>query len=209
VGSVMALATYFSAGNNHWAPSTTFSAGGSVPNSVDQFQFEIDNPNPVSGQGPGGYSIQLYSVQYEPEEDGSEPPDNEGDETGTFAYSKGSSKTPIAGTIDHVVVTDNQGNVYFQLTGPFADASLVDFWNTLQSAGAKAALDQLVGGDLTEQGSGQTDYAATYGQNGTYHLGGGNSFLDVTYSHTTAFADGGNDTFIFDRSGLVNLQLHG
>ena len=208
----MADATYISGGNTHWAPSTTFAAGEPVPSTVDQFHFEIDNLYPASALGPDDYSIHLYSVLHEPEDQGDEPPDNDGDETGTFTYAGGAGAAatiPKGGTIESVVVKDDKGNVYFSLTGAFQDSGLADFWNTLQTSGAKAALDQLVGNNLTEQGSGQTDYVETYGQFGTYHLGGGNSFLDITYSNTTAYADGGSDTFIIDQSGLIGLQLHG
>jgi hypothetical protein len=194
----VANAAYFSGGNTHWAPSTIFTAGYTVPSTVDQFQFEIDNPNPVSTLGPG-YSFHFFSVinKHEPSTEGFN-----GCRTGTFTYSGAGSTTPTGGTIESVAVEDDNGNVYFKLTGNFNDPSLSDFWNTLQTSGAKGALDQLVGNNLTEQGSGQTDYLETYGQFGTYHLGGGNSFLDITYSNTIAFADGGSDTFTIDGSGL-------
>src|SRR4249920_2712036 len=104
----MANATYFTGGNTHWAPSITFAFGDPVPTADDK-QFVIQEPDPASATGPGGYSIHLYSVLYEPEEDGDEAPDNDGDEFGTFAYKCKGSKIPIAGTIDYVEVQDNNG----------------------------------------------------------------------------------------------------
>jgi len=209
----MASATYtnVTGGDARLVPSSTFTAIGSAPGqssvtAADADQFVI--------QGPGGYSIHLFSAFNEDEPE----LDPDGDEGGNFSYTGEGSKIPTTttgdsgnggGTITEVQIRDTQGNIYLDVTGSFSDASLVDFYNTLQSSGAKAALDQLIGNNLTEQGSGQTDYVETYGQNGIYNLGGGNSFLDITYPYSTAYADGGNDTFTIDRSGLAGLQLHG
>jgi hypothetical protein len=202
-----AIYTNVLGGDPRLTPSSTFAAigmgpGQSTVTAADADQFVI--------QGSNGYSIHLFSIlsEDEPEKD----PD--GDEGGNFAYAGEGSNVPMnsennGGTITELQIRDSQGNIYFDVTGSFNDASLVDFYNTLQTAGAKAALDQLIGAGLTVTGSGGTDHVETYGINGTYDLGGGDSTLDITYGNSAAYDSGGNDTFIIDQSGLAGIQIHG
>ena len=119
---------YYAGGDTHLAPSTTFAAGDPVSVSTSD-EFKIDHPN--------GYSIRLFSSG----------------EENTFQYQDDSS-IPTGGDIVRVVIWDDQAHKYFVLTGPFHDANLADFWNTLQdpALGAKAALDNLVSGGYQRAG---------------------------------------------------------
>lgn len=175
-------------GGPHAFPSTAFTADGNVT-AIDRGagdQFIVTNPHPGITQG---YSIDLLGFNF--------------DFTGNV---------PTSGTITEVLIKDAQGNVYVDMTngeGSFSNPNLVQFWNTLQSNGPKAALDGLVGDYAVVTGSNDGDQVETYGKHGDYSLGTGNDLLDIFHKFTYAVGGAGNDTFQIEQSALQGLDLHG
>ena len=150
--------------------------------------FTINNPNPGATHY---YSIRLFA-----------------DEGG---FDVRWMEHRSAGRSQCVDVLDDTGHVYFTIHRRryqrCEPGGLLE--QRCKNSGAKAALDQLVGDGLLLCGSEDGDHAETYGTDGQYHLAGGNDFLNISYSFTTAYGDAGNDTFTILKGGLFGLSLHG
>src|SRR5437762_1683646 len=114
--------------DTHWAPSTTFTVGGLVLTHAPD-EFRIGNDSIGATQG---YSIDISSAV----------------EGGDFIYD--GNNHPTEGTIGSIQVYDSTlTNTYFSISFPEdvgdGNKDLGAFWSTLESSGAKAALDQLIG----------------------------------------------------------------
>ncbi len=117
--------------------------------------------------------------------------------TGTgFTYS---GTTPTAGTITGVTVFDNASHTLATITGTFGNNSLVTIRNTLQSSGTIAALNALLSGADTYNGSTSADKLRSFGASGDQLNGGAGidfAFIDRSSQTRSLTLDIGDPTIV-------------
>ena len=130
--------------------------------------------------------------------------------TGTgFTYS---GTTPTAGTITGVTVFDNASHTLATITGTFGNNSLVTIRNTLQSSGTIAALNALLSGADTYNGSASADKLRSFGASGDPLNGGAGTdfaFIDrstQTRSLALDLGDPATLSQIGEGSSVINIE---